>query len=86
MRHGLRATLGPIVQGLLAVGLCTLAAGAQQSAAPTEATAPAHAVNTKPDAKTKQDTTARPADNSAAPAQGSRRSDDRCFKPGPGYA
>ncbi len=34
MRHRSIATLGPIVQGLLAVGLCTLVAAAQQPAAP----------------------------------------------------
>ena len=32
MRHRSRATLGPIVQGLLAAGLCTLASAAQQAA------------------------------------------------------
>ncbi len=34
MRHRSRATLGPIVQGLLIAGLCTLAAAAQQAATP----------------------------------------------------
>src|SRR6185437_9612724 len=47
MRHRSRATLGPIVQGLLAAGLCALAAAAQQAATPQSAgtNAPAHAPN-----------------------------------------
>ncbi len=47
MRHRSRATLGPIVQGLLAAGLCTLAAAAQQAATPPSAgtNAAAHAPN-----------------------------------------
>src|ERR1700755_2972927 len=48
MRHRLRATLGSIVQGLLAAGLCALAAAAQQAATPAPAvgaTVPVHTPN-----------------------------------------
>src|ERR1700756_407855 len=48
MRHRSRATLGFIVQGLLAAGLCALAAAAQQAATstpPVGATVPMHAPN-----------------------------------------
>ncbi len=66
MRHGLKATLGPIVQGLLAVGLCVLVVCAQQPAAPAGATAPAPS---QADAKTKS-TAAKPAsDTTPAPSQ-----------------
>ena len=50
MRHRSRATLGPIVQSLLAVGLCTLVAAAQQPAAapaPAGAAAATHVPNAK---------------------------------------
>jgi len=56
MRDRSRATLGPIVQGLLIAGLCTLAAAAQQTATPaspgaaTLAQAPNTAVGPKGDA------------------------------------
>lgn len=69
MRHRSRAMLGPIMQGLLTVGLCVLAASAQQPAAtPVSATAS----RTSNDAKAKdpaQPAMAPAADQSAAAPQ-----------------
>ena len=65
MRHRSRATLGPIVQALLAVGLSTLVASAQQPAttpAAPAATAPLHA----PSAKAKDATADASADQPPA--------------------
>ncbi|HEX6496122.1 MAG TPA: hypothetical protein VF018_11600, partial [Acidobacteriaceae bacterium] len=70
MRHRSRALLGPIVHGLLAAGLCTLVAAAQQPASPAvaDATAPLHAPVAKAKDKTAVPATAAPAADVAGDA------------------